>query len=63
MAYLHHYYELDSAIQQTRMQQRAQSYQIVANDIYKIFVSSHLLRRVGKDEGHPILSEVYAGTC
>jgi hypothetical protein len=63
MAYLHHYYEPDSTIEQTRMQQRAQSYQIVNNDLYKIFVLGPLIRCVSKAEGQQILSEVHAGVC
>jgi hypothetical protein len=39
MAYLRHYYELNSAVEQTRMQQKAQSYQIVDNELYKISIS------------------------
>jgi hypothetical protein len=63
MAYLHHYYEPDSAIEQTRMQQRAQSYQIVDNDLYKISVSGPLLCCVSKEEGQQILLEVHEGVC
>jgi ribonuclease HI len=33
MAYLHQYYKPDSTVEQTRMQQRAQTYQIVGNDL------------------------------
>jgi hypothetical protein len=43
------------------MQQRARSYQIVSNDLYKISVSSPLLRCVSKDEGQQILPEIHAG--
>jgi hypothetical protein len=50
MAYLHHYYEPDNIVDQTRMQQRAQAYQIVDNDFYKISVSGPLLRCVSKEE-------------
>jgi hypothetical protein len=42
MAYLHNYYEPDNAMVKTRMQQRAQAYQIVGNDLYKISVSGPL---------------------
>jgi hypothetical protein len=63
MAYLRHYYEPDNAIEQTRMQQRAQSYQIVNNDLYKISISGPLLRCVSKAEGQQILSEVHARVC
>jgi hypothetical protein len=45
------------------MQQRAQSYQIVDNDLYNIFVSGPLLRCVSKDECQQILSEIHAGVC
>jgi hypothetical protein len=45
------------------MQQRAQSYQIINNDLYKISVSGPLLRCVSKDEGQQILSEVHVGVC
>jgi hypothetical protein len=63
MAYLHHYYEPDSAIEQTRIQQRAQSYQIVNNNLYKISVVGPLLRCVSKAEAQQILSEIHAGVC
>jgi hypothetical protein len=45
------------------MQQRARSYQIVDNDLYKISVSGPLLCCVSKDEGQQILSEIHAGVC
>jgi hypothetical protein len=61
MANLCHYYELDSAVEQIRMQQRAQSYQIVDNNLYKISVSGPLLRCVNKEEGQQILSAVHTG--
>jgi hypothetical protein len=63
MAYLHHYYKLDSTIEHTRMQQRAGSYQIVDNDLYKTSISGPLLRYVRKAEGQEILLEIHAGTC
>jgi hypothetical protein len=63
IAYLCHYYEPDSTVEQTRIQQRAQSYQIVDIDLYKISVSGPLLRCVSKDEGRQILSEIHAGVC
>jgi hypothetical protein len=61
IAYLCHYYEPDSTVEQTRMQQRARSYQIVDNNLYKISVSGPLLRYVNKDEGRQILSKIHAG--
>jgi hypothetical protein len=39
MAYLHHYYEPNNTLEKTRMQQRAQAYEIVDNNLYKISVS------------------------
>jgi hypothetical protein len=51
MAYLYHYYEPDSIVEHARMQQRAMSYEIVDNDLYKIFISGLLLRCVSKAEG------------
>jgi hypothetical protein len=51
MAYLRHYYEPDNAVEETRMQERAQAYQIVNNDLYKILVSCPLLRCFSKEEG------------
>jgi hypothetical protein len=63
IAYLHHYYEPDSIVEHTRMQQRARSYQIVDNDLYKTSISGHLLRYVSKAEGQEILFEIQAGTC
>jgi hypothetical protein len=63
MAYLHHYYEPDTTVEQIRMQQRAQAYQIVGNDLYKVLVSGPLLRCVSKEEGQQILMEVHVGVC
>jgi hypothetical protein len=63
MAYIRHYYEPDSTVEETRLQQRAQLYHVVDNDLYKISVSSPLLRCVSKEEGQQILSEVNAGVC
>jgi hypothetical protein len=51
MAYLCHYDEPDNIVEQTRMQQRAQSYQVVNNELYKISVSGPLLCCVGKTKG------------
>jgi hypothetical protein len=45
------------------MQQRAGTYQIVDNDLYKTSISGPLLRCVSKDEGQETLSEIHAGTC
>jgi sulfur relay (sulfurtransferase) DsrC/TusE family protein len=39
MVYLRHYYEHARTAEQTRMQQRAQLYQIVNNELYKISIS------------------------
>jgi hypothetical protein len=45
------------------MKQRAQAYQIVNNDLYKISASGPLLRCITKEEGHQILSEVHTRVC
>jgi hypothetical protein len=63
MSYLCHYYEPDSIIEHTRIQQRAGSYQIVDNDLYKTSISGPLLWCVSKDEGQKILLEINVGTC
>jgi hypothetical protein len=63
MAYLRHYYEPDSTAKHTRMQQRAGSYQIVDNDLYKTSTSGPLLRCVSKAKGQEILSVIHVGTC
>jgi hypothetical protein len=63
MAYLHHYYEPDITVEQTRMQQRAQSYQIVNSELHRISVLGTLLRCVSKAKGQQILSEVHTGVC
>jgi hypothetical protein len=63
MAYLRHYYEPDSTVEQARMQQRAQVYKIGDNDLYKISVSGPLLCYVSKEEGQQIFLEVHAGVC
>jgi hypothetical protein len=51
MTYLCNYYEPDSTVKETRMQQRAQSYQIVNNELYKISISGPLLHCVSKAKG------------
>jgi hypothetical protein len=63
MAYLHHYYEPDTTVEQIRMQQRARAYQIVDNDLYKVLISGPLLHCISKEEGQQILMEVHAGVC
>jgi hypothetical protein len=63
MAYLCHYHEPDSTVEQTRMQQRAQSYQIINNDLYKNSVSRPLLCCSTKGEGKQMLLNVHAGLC
>jgi hypothetical protein len=63
MAYLHHYYEPDTTVEQIRMQQRARAYQIVDNDLYKVSISDPLLHCISKEEGQQILMEVHAGVC
>jgi hypothetical protein len=62
MAYLHHYYEPNSTVER-RMQQRAQSYQIVNIELYKISVSDRLLHYFSKTKGQQILSEVHTRVC
>jgi hypothetical protein len=63
MAYLHHYYKLDSNVEHTRMEQRPRSYQIVDNDLYKTSIIFPLLQCVGWAEGQEILLLIHAGTC
>jgi hypothetical protein len=63
MAYLRHYYELDSKNEQTRMQQRAKDYQIVGNELYKTSISCPLLHCTSKTKRQEILQEVHAGIC
>jgi hypothetical protein len=63
MAYLHHYCKPDSTVEQTRLQQRAHSYQIVNNELYKISISCPLLLCVSKAEGREILLKVHVGVC
>jgi hypothetical protein len=48
---------------QTRMQQRAQAYQIVNNDLYKVSVLGPILCCIRKEEAQQILLEVHAGVC
>jgi hypothetical protein len=63
MAYLRHYYELDSKNEQTRMQQRAKDYQIDGNELYKTSISCPLLHCTSKTKRQEILQEVHAGIC
>jgi hypothetical protein len=63
MAYLRHYYEPDSTTEKIRMQQRGRAYQIVDNNLYKVYVSGPPLQCLGKAEGQDILSEVHVGIC
>jgi hypothetical protein len=60
MPYLRHYYEPYSTVEHTRMQQRARSYRIADNDLYKT-TSGPLLRCVSKAKGQEILLEIHAG--
>jgi hypothetical protein len=57
MAYLRHYYEPDTTVEQIRIQQRAQAYPIVDNDFYKISISGPLRHCVSKKEGPQILTD------
>jgi hypothetical protein len=45
------------------MQQRAESYQIVDSELYKISISGPLLRCVSKTKGQDILSVIHVGIC
>jgi hypothetical protein len=63
MTYVFHYYEPDSIIEHTRIQQRAGAYQIVDNDLYKTSILGPLLRCVRKVEGKEMLSEIHTGAC
>jgi hypothetical protein len=43
MVFLHHYYKPDSTTKHIKMQQRAKTYQIVANKLYKTSISDPFL--------------------
>jgi hypothetical protein len=63
MAYLRHHYEPDSSIDLPRMQQRAKTYKIIRDDLYKTLVSGPLLRCLSKDEGKELLTQTHSGVC
>jgi hypothetical protein len=45
------------------MQQRAKSYQIIREELYKKSVIGRLLRYLRKDEGKDLLTKIHAGAC
>jgi hypothetical protein len=55
MAYLHHHYEHNNNTKLTRMQQRAQAYQIIGDELYKTSVTWPLLHCLSRDEGKELL--------
>jgi hypothetical protein len=63
MTYLHHHYEPDSNTELTRMQQRAKTYQIIRDELYKTSVTGPLLRYLSRDEGKELLTQTHLGAC
>jgi hypothetical protein len=61
MAYLHHHYEPDNSIELIRMQQRAKSYQVIEDELYKTSATGPLLRCLSKDEGSELLVQTHSG--
>jgi hypothetical protein len=61
MAYLHHHYEPDNSIKLIRMQQRAKSYQVIEDELYKTSATGPLLRCLSKDEGSELLVQTHSG--
>jgi hypothetical protein len=61
MAYFHHHYEPDNSIELIRMQQRAKSYQVIEDELYKTSATGPLLRCLSKDEGSELLVQTHLG--
>jgi hypothetical protein len=56
LAYLRHHYNPDNSIELTRMQQRANAYQIIRDELYKTSVTGPLLHCLSRDEGKELLT-------
>jgi hypothetical protein len=63
MAYLCHHYEPDNNTELLRMQQRAKSYQVIRDELYKTLVTGPLLRCLSRDEGKELLAQTHLGVC
>jgi hypothetical protein len=63
MPYPCHYYEPDIKNVQSRMQQRAQDYSIVGNELYKISILGPLIQCLSNAEGKERIREVHAAIC
>jgi hypothetical protein len=56
MAYLCSHYEPNSNTELIRMQQRAQAYQVIGEELYKTSIMGPLLRCLRKDEGNDLFA-------
>jgi hypothetical protein len=63
MAYLCSHYEPNSNTELIRMQQRAQAYQVIGEELYKTSIMGPLLRCLRKDEGNDLFAQIHAGGC
>jgi hypothetical protein len=63
MEYLCHHYEPDNSTTLTGMQQRAKTYQIIGDELYKTSVTGPLLRCLSRDEGKELLTQTHSVVC
>ena len=63
MAYLKGYHEPETKEEEKRMQQRAQGYQIINDELYKASVTTPLLKCIASSEGKQLLKEIHKGSC
>ena len=63
VAYLKGYHELETKEEEKRMQQRAQGYRIINDEVYKASVTAPLFKCVTVSEGKQLLKEIHEGSC
>jgi hypothetical protein len=63
MAYLHDHYEPNNKTELLKMQQRAKSYQVISDELYKTSVTGPLLHSLSKAKGRELLAETHLGVC
>jgi hypothetical protein len=61
LAYLCHHYEPNYSTKLTRMQKRAEMYQIIGDELYKTSVTGPLLRCLSWDNGKELLTQTRSG--
>jgi hypothetical protein len=60
MPYLHHHYEPDNNTELIRMQQRAKTYQVIGDELYKISLTGSVLLCLSRNEGKEMLGQTHS---